>query len=81
MVFALLPVGPFFSAAITRQIGPSLQSRPFCMVRAQNIYDGRETLGGLSFWTGELLSSNTETAARQQRVQVGAQNSRARVGE
>jgi len=37
LVFALLPVGPFFSAAITRQIGPSLQSRPFCMARAQNM--------------------------------------------
>jgi hypothetical protein len=55
LVFALLPVGPFFSAAITRQIGPSLQSRPFCMARAQNIYDGRETLGGLSFWTGGII--------------------------
>jgi hypothetical protein len=50
-----LPVGPFFSVAITRQIGPSLQSRSFCMARAQNIYDGRETLGGLSFWTGGII--------------------------
>lgn len=55
LVFAVLPVGPFFSAAVTRQIGPSLQSRPFCMARAQNIYVGRETLGGLSFWTGGII--------------------------